>query len=151
MKTRVGALCLLVAALATGDANGQSVAGTYTWEIATSMRRDNNGDTAGEMAEVKLTIETRGDSILGTYAMTPKGRTVPVRNVRGTWKDNTITFKFESQATLNMNGEQRQVQTTQVFNATIEGDAIKGTITTQVPDNSFSAPVRNFAGKRAKA
>ena len=152
MNTRLSGLLLLVIALGASEAAAQSVAGTYTWEVATRMRRDEGGtETVDEKAQARLTIQLKGDSIVGSYAVALPGRETPAREVRGTWKGNTITFNISSRATLNVNGDERQVETVQVYTATIDGDEIKGTITVQVPDGSFTAPVRQFAGKRAKA
>jgi hypothetical protein len=146
----------LVLVLGVAEARAQNVAGTYLIEFDMQLRMGGGGGGAvsSEKAQVKLVLDVKGDSILGSWAMQPSSSanvTVRPREVRGTVQGNAIKFSMAGQARLNMNGNQQTVETITTYNATITGDEIKGTIDSQAVDGSFQAPQRSFVGKREKS
>ncbi|MGH7462533.1 MAG: hypothetical protein ACREMA_16110 [Longimicrobiales bacterium] len=148
MTKRWFALFGVLTVLTAAEAQAQ-VAGTYTWEFPARVRRDDGGETVEQKGLAKLTITVKGDSILGSLASSVPGMPAqPDRPVRGTVKGNAIEFRLNSQARMVTNGEERTVDTVQIYNATITGDAIKVTMTPQVTDGSVSLPARSFEGKR---
>src|SRR5688572_10941976 len=113
-------------AFAAGDAQAQApVAGTYNWELPLSMRRGPDGTTegTGDVAKVTLKLEVRGDSVYGSMDVAAPNRPAqPAREFKGTVKGNTVVFAIVSQARINANGEERALEITNTYTATIDGD-----------------------------
>lgn len=159
MLRRTGKIALIAGsallAIAAGDARAQ-VAGTYEWEMDMMIRRGGDGtETSGDKAKVKLVLEVKGDSVFGTYAVTPPAGAgsinIPPRQLKGTVSGNKVVFTMTGQARLNVNGEEQTVQMVSTYNATVEGDEIKGTIDVSAPEMPMAPPQRSFSGKRVKA
>lgn len=146
-------------AIATGVSAQSPVTGTYTWEFEAMIRR---GDAAAtpesSQSKAKATLvitEVKADSIIGTFgtelpaSMGMASR--PAREIRGTVKGNTIQFSISGQARVNINGEERPIETTRIYTGVIEGDVIKITIETTSNDSSIQMNPQSFEGKRAKS
>jgi hypothetical protein len=131
----------------------QQVAGTYTWEVPTRIRNDGGAVSSSANAVVKLVLDVRGDSVFGTYTMTPPaGSDAPppqAREVRGTVSGNKVQFSMAMQGRVNMNGEERAINSTTSYVITIDGDVINGTIDVHSTDLPMTVPTRTFTGRRA--
>ncbi|HSJ09456.1 MAG TPA: hypothetical protein VK928_06060 [Longimicrobiales bacterium] len=145
----IAGMLLVPAAAASAQ---QQVAGTYTWEMPTRIRNDGGAVSSNANAVVKLVLDVRGDSVFGTYTMTPPaGSDAPppqAREVRGTLNGNKVLFSMAMQGRVNINGEERAINSTSTYTLTIDGDVITGTIDVQTPDMPMTVPIRTFTGKR---
>ena len=143
--------CAIAGILLAPEAASGQVAGTYTWEMPTRVRNEGGTMIGSENAVVKLVLDVRGDSVFGTYTMTPPaGSDAPppqARDVRGTVSGNKVQFSMPMQGRVNVNGEERQINSTTNYAITIDGDVINGTIDVDV--EGMTVPTRTFTGKRA--
>lgn len=148
-----GVITGAVLAFGATEVQAQGVAGTWTWEVQTRIRRDASGTTpTGDKSQAQLVLDVRGDSVFGTYTVSRPGatETAPVpREVRGTVNGNKVVFSLTQQGRVNINGEERESQMTATYTLTINGDEITGVIETTSPDLPVSIPPRTFSGRRA--
>jgi hypothetical protein len=154
MKMLWGSIAFALAAvLAISHAQAQEVAGTWAVNFDKTIKRTADGrDSVAVRGKAQLVIEVKGDSAFGTWTMEGPGGQ-PLK-LRGTWKGNS--FKLVSDV-LTGTSITRAGTTTVTFistyEATVTGDAIAGTTTSQPQNAQFAAMgarARKFEGKREK-
>lgn len=149
MQTLLRAALLIVIAVPAAAQTPASVAGTYEIDYPVRMAMINGEPGEPTMAKVKLVLEVKGDSAIATWQLTGAPREVPAQTLRGTWKGNTVKLSGVSQARIRGNGEEQQISMQQEYDITVDGDTIKGSITTIPPDNiMINMAPRTFNGKR---
>ena len=127
-------LLVLAATLATVPATAafsqtSPLAGTWQVEYQRGVRNE-NGDITVIMGTAKLSLEQRGDSLVGQFAPEPgdDGRTPPPLQFAGKSRGASATFHTVSESRINVNEEIRVVNVSITWELTASGDALTGTM-----------------------
>jgi hypothetical protein len=152
MLTRALAVASLTA-VAAFPLDAQGVAGRWIAEFDRMMRNENGSVSTGEKARLRLVLEQRGDSVTGTLlpvdgAAGPGGSAAPPRQLRGTISGNKVALSSEAEMRRNMNGEESVQRVTMVYDLTLDGDKLDGTMVAKSPDRDM--PARPFSARREK-
>lgn len=105
------ALAGLALAPLTAQAQSSALVGDWSVEITAGMRIENDEATPIR-AKAKLSIVLQGDSLIATLTVEPNENVPPRppgRLSAAKSAANTVSFVQRSQATMNANGEERQV------------------------------------------
>jgi hypothetical protein len=154
MKMLVRALAIAsVFAVATLPLGAQGVAGRWIAEFDRSVRNENGNVSTGDKAKARLVLEQRGDSVTGTLELVdapvgPGGRAARPRQLRGTISGNKVSLSSEAEVRRNMNGEESVHRVTIVYDLTVDGDKLEGTMTPRTTD--MEMPARSFSARREK-
>ena len=147
MRRALGCAALLVI-LTAGGAQAQSAAGTWTADFVRGIRRTDSVEEVIKGQATLVIAEVRGDSVFGTWTVTDGNGTG--RALKGTLKQNVLKAVLApAKATINTNGEIREVTTTVTLEATITGDNLKGTMLTEGLPDRMAAP-REWTATRKK-
>jgi hypothetical protein len=150
--TRLATL-LLFAAASTLSAQHSPFAGAWQVSYVAGMRMQ-NGMASPVNATAVLTIEIQGDSLIGNLVTDPapdRPARPPVRlAARG--DASPIVFVSQGRATVQANGEQREVTVVSTWKLAVAGDSLTGTVERRlegvnVPDQG-AQPV---SGKRRQS
>ena len=144
---RVGLAIIALTTFKT-PALAQGVAGTYVVEYPARIQ-NTNGEENVQMGKARLTLEVKGDSVVGTWLVLDRPDARP-REVRGTLQRNTAKFSLQTEGRINQNGEERTIKMTTDFTATVSGDKVDGTMQLRSSEG-MSQPERKFSGLREKA
>ena len=127
-------LTVLAAALVTVSASAafsqaSPLAGTWQVEYQRGVRNE-NGDITVIMGKAKLSLEQRGDSLVGQFAAEPgdDGRVPPPLQFAGKSGGASATFHTVSESRINFNDEIRVVKVNITWALTAAGDALTGTM-----------------------
>jgi hypothetical protein len=151
-QTLVRALALVcLLAVATSPLAAQGVTGRWITEFDRMMRNENGNITTGAKARARLVLEQKGDSVTGTWelldaAPAPSGRAAAPRQLRGTISGNKVSLSTEIEARRNINGEESVSRLTVVYDFTVSGDTLEGTMTMKAAD--MQMPARPFSARR---
>jgi hypothetical protein len=140
-------LAMVALVTVTTPVDAQGIAGTYLVEYPAQIQVT-NGEENVQMGKARLTLEVKGDSVVGTWLVLNRPDAQP-RAVRGTVQGNTAKFSIESEGRTNQNGEERTIKVTTDFSATVTGGKIDGTM--EFRAEGMSRPARKFSGVREKA
>ena len=147
----IAAVAALAVAPATALAQTAApVRGTFVFEQSL-MFRDGANAMQPQKAEAHLTLEQKGDSVIGTWqvVVVDNSRTIKPMELRGTVKDGTIKLRTEPrEARLQGPNGETTIETYQEYVLTIRGDEIVGTIHTYSTDANVEIPSRDITGKR---
>jgi hypothetical protein len=155
MKTVVRALAtaslFTLAALPVG---AQGVAGRWLAEFDRSVRNENGNITTGDKTQARLVLQQRGDSVTGTLEVLngpagPGGRPATPRQIRGTVSGKKLSLSSEAEARVNANGEESVRKITIVYDLTMDGDKLEGTMIAKSADREM--PARPFVARREKS
>ena len=122
-------LCLL--ALKTTALAAQQPSFVGAWQVAYPLgARVENGNVTPQMATGVLTIVTQADSLVGTLVMdsTPEMPPMPARRLVAKAGAGEATFVSRSEVTLFVNFDERKATMINIWNLTIKGDSISGTV-----------------------
>jgi hypothetical protein len=145
----------VVAALAAAPAIAHAqaaapVGGTFVFEQKL-MFRDGPNAMQEQKAEAHLTLEQKGDSVIGTWQVhvADQSRTIKPTELRGTVKDGTVRLRSPN-LTAHIQGPDGEVtiETYQEYVLTIRGDEISGAIHTYSTNANVEIPAREITGKR---
>lgn len=144
-----------VVALAPLTAQAQSSALVGDWSVAiTAGMRIENDEATPIRAKARLSIVLQGDSLIATLTVEPSENVAPRPPGRLTAvksSANTVSFVQRSQATLNANGEERQVTVTSTWSLTADGDAITGSVSREMEGMMGPGmPAQPVSGTRIK-
>jgi hypothetical protein len=141
----VGGLTLLAAE----RLGAQGIDGTWITEFERMMRNEGGSVTTGEKVRAKMVLQRKGDSVTGIWqvAATEAAASAP-RQLRGTIAGNKVALTTEFEATVNVNGERSTRKLTVVYDFTIDGDKLEGTVTNRSSD--MDMPPRPFSAWRDK-
>jgi hypothetical protein len=126
------------------------VNGTFVFEQKL-MFRDGANAMQEQKGEAHLTLEQKGDSVIGTWQVhvLDNSRTIPPMLLRGTVTDGTVRLRAPSkQAQLQGPDGDTTIETYQEFVLTIRGDEISGAIHTYSTNENIEIPPRDITGKR---
>ena len=126
------------------------VSGTFVFEQKL-MFRDGPNAMQEQKGEAYLTIEQKGDSVIGTWQVyvADQSRTIKPTELRGTVTNGTIRLRTPN-LPAHMQGPDGDVtiETYQEYVLTIRGDEISGAIHTYSTNSSVEIPARDIIGKR---
>jgi len=140
-------------AVAASPLAGQGVTGRWITEFDRMIRNENGNVATGEKARARMVLEQRGDSVTGTWELLGAptgvaGRAAAPRQLRGTISGDKVSLSTSAEARRNINGEESVVTVTIVYDFTVDGDKLDGTMTTRGPDGQM--PARPFSARREK-
>jgi hypothetical protein len=111
------------------------------------MRNENGVVSAGDKARAKMTLQQNGDSITGTWEMVSESsRPATPRRLRGTIAGNKVSLSSEFDATVNIDGAMSTRKMTMLYDFTMNGDKLEGTVTNKSGD--MDMPPRPFSAWR---
>lgn len=119
------------------------------WE---SGRQITNGETIAVMAKGLMKVEVSGDSLLATVTMQSRSDGQPVRppiSFGGRRTDKGASFTQISEATLNMNGEERKQRSVGTWVLDVQGDQVSGQIRREIEGLAIEIPPAAVKGARA--
>ncbi|MHB1313439.1 MAG: hypothetical protein ACYC3L_15585 [Gemmatimonadaceae bacterium] len=150
---RVTAALALGLAFAAPVASAQAhpLAGRWTVEYQRGMRNE-NGEMTPIMGTATLTLEQRGDSLVGTLVPTAgdRGSAQPAQQFAAKAGTEGATFVVTSQAQINMNGEISTRNMTLTWELSASGDALTGTMKRVVEDTDVPSDPAPVKGTRLK-
>jgi hypothetical protein len=141
-------LAMVVLAILRAPTAAQGVAGTYLVEYPARIQNTNGEDNV-QMGKARLTLQVKGDSVVGTWLVLDRPNAQP-REVRGTLQGGTAKFSLQTEGRINQNGEERTIRMTTEFTATVSGDKVEGTMQLRSGEG-MTQPERKFSGVREKA
>jgi hypothetical protein len=118
----------LLLVLSTATAQAADPNGTWTWTFERQ---------GGESVDIKLDLKAEGEKLTGKIYSGERETEI----TDGTFKDDEVTFK----SVRERNGN-KFVMT---YKGKVEGDAIKGTVEFQTPDQSRSRPWEAIRSKKS--
>lgn len=131
------------------SAQGAGVAGTWITEFDRMIRNEGGSVTTGDKTRARLVLQQKGDSVSGTFeVLAPGDAPRPARRLRGTISGDNVTLMSEFEARVNRNGEESTQTITVVYDLTVKGDKLEGTMTNRSGD--MDMPPRPFTATREK-
>lgn len=134
--------------LAVSPVSAQGIAGTWVTEFDRMVRNEGGVVTSGEKTRAKISLVQNGDSLLGTWQVVdnaPNMASNP-RPLKGTIAGNKVQLQSEFKATINRNGETEERTVTVIYDLTLNGDKLEGTMTNRSGD--MDMPARPFSAWR---
>jgi hypothetical protein len=149
--------CALTAAslvAAASPLGAQGVSGRWIAEFDRTVRNENGNVTTADKAKARLVLEQRGNSVTGTLQLVdapagPGGRAPTPRQLRGTISGNKVSLSSEAEARVNRNGEESVQKVTLVYDLTLDGDTLEGTVVGRAAGREM--PARAFRARREKS
>lgn len=130
-------------------AQGAGVTGTWITEFDRMMRNEGGSVTTGDKTRARLVLQQKGDSVTGTFeVLAPGDAPRPPRQLRGTIAGDRVMLTSEFEARVNRNGEESTRTITVVYDLTVKGDTLEGTMTNRSGD--MDMPPRPFTATREK-
>jgi hypothetical protein len=126
---RYAAAATVVLFAATASAQSGTLVGTWQVEYQRGLRNE-NGEITPVMGKGTLTLEQRGDSLIGQLVSIPgdDGRQAPPMTLAARASGASATLISTSNARINMNGDERVVKSTLTWELTANGDTLTGTM-----------------------
>jgi hypothetical protein len=123
------AATLVTVSATTAFSQASPLAGTWRVEYQRGLRNE-NGEITVLMGTAKLSLEQRGDSLVGQLAPEPgdDGRTPPPIQFAGASSGSSATFHTVSESRINFNEEVRVVKVNITWELSATGDALTGTM-----------------------
>ena len=150
LLNRVLAMATLLT-VASSPLAAQGITGRWITELERTVRNENGAVSAGEKTKARLVLAQRGDSVTGTLESldAPEGgRARPPRQLRGKVSGNKASLTTEFEARRNINGEETATKVTVVYDFTMSGDRLEGTMTMKSAE--MDMPPRPFSAVREK-
>ena len=152
MPARTLAIASLLAV--ASPLGAQSVTGRWIAEFDRTVRNENGNVSTSDKARARLVLEQRGDSVAGTLELVdapagPGGRAAGPRSLRGTISGNKVSLSSEAEVRVNLNGEESVRKVTMVYDLTLDGDKLEGTLVARAPDREM--PARPFSARRERS
>lgn len=139
--------CALLTAVNAADA--QTVAGKWTANFPMRVRMQNGMPSAEQQGVALVTLEQKGDSVFGTWAVQNTPAPVPPRQLKGTLRNGQLSLESSpTEAKINMNGNESTVSMRTYYEGTVSGDAIDGTIHSKSEDGTIESPPMKWTAKR---
>ena len=132
-----------------------NVAGSWITEFPIRLRVINGVESSDGVAQARMTLRLKGDSVLGTWQDITRGagQSARTRTLRGTivnGRARVETDPPDERVLRDAEGEQRVMMRT-VYDFTAQGDTIKGTEQSIAADHSSVAHSRPFSASREPA
>ena len=140
----LAALSLLTAA----PLSAQGIAGNWITEFDRMVRNEGGTVSSGEKTRAKMSLVQKGDSVTGTWEVVDNlpNRTATPRQLKGTITGNKLQLSAEFTATVNRNGEVEERKMTMLYDLTLNGDKLEGTMQNRSGD--METPARPFSAWR---
>ena len=136
-------LALAVAA----PAQAQAIEGAWITEFDRMMRNEGGTVSTGDKTRAKMSLQRKGDSVTGTWeVISPSSTPAVARQLRGTIAGNKVSLTTQFEARVNLNGEESARKITVVYDLTLNGDKLEGTMTNKGPNGDM--PARPFSAWR---
>jgi hypothetical protein len=153
MKMPVTALAIACLSAFASPLDAQGLTGRWIAEFDRMVRNENGNVSTGDKAKVRLVLEQRGDSVAGTLEPVdapagPGGPAPAPRQLRGTTSGNKVSLSSEAEVRVNMNGEESVRRVTMMYDLTLDGEKLEGTIVTRGPGGEM--PARPLSARREK-
>jgi hypothetical protein len=135
-------------------AESQNVAGKWIAEYPRAVRNVNGVASGEEQAVAILTIEVKGDSIVGTWHAQNTPNPSAPRAFRGTYSGGKIVFAGEPvTATIRRAGGSSEgnssLQMVTFYEGTLKDGLIEGTFRSESTDQAVTTPAMKWTAKRA--
>lgn len=134
--------------LSASPLSAQGIAGNWITEFDRMIRNEGGTVSTAEKTRAKMSLVQNGDSITGTWEVVDNlpNRTAAPRPLKGTIAGNKVQLQAEFMATVNRNGEQEERKMLVVYDLTMSGDKLEGTMQTKSGD--MEMPARPFSAWR---
>jgi hypothetical protein len=138
--------------IAAAPLHAQGAAGKWSIEYQRGLRNE-NGEITPVMGKGALTLEVKGDSLVGQLAPEPNddGTTPPPIRMAGTAAGAQLHLVSYGSARINMNGDIQTVKQTLTWDFTIAGDELTGTMVRTMEGHDMPATPSPVKGTRAKS
>jgi hypothetical protein len=138
----------VLALLSAAPLSAQGIAGNWITEFDRMMRNEGGTVTTGEKSRAKMTLAQQGDSVTGSWQVIDNApnTTATPRPLKGTIAGNKLKLQAEFIATVNRNGEQEERKITVLYDLTLNGDKLEGTMQNKTGD--MEMPARPFSAWR---
>ena len=141
-------LALVALAIVHAPARAQGPAGSWLVEYPAQIRVT-NGEESVTMGKARLTLQVKGDSVLGTWHVLDRADAKP-RAIRGTVSGNIAKWSLENEGRINDGGETRTIKMVTTFTAIVSGNKVEGTMQSRSPEIDAPSPERKWTGVREK-
>ena len=144
---------LAVAAAATSlAAQGHPLAGAWDIEYERGMRME-NGEATPILGKATLTLELRGDSLVGTLVRpaAPEQPAPPPERISARGTATGAEFVVKTQLTMNLNGEVSTHDAVMTWTLTATGDVLEGTMQRTITGMESMASRSRVKGVRIKS
>jgi hypothetical protein len=132
--------------LAAAPLSAQGVSGDWITEFDRMIRNEGGTVSSGEKTRAKMSLVQKGDSVTGTWQVVDAPAGVAPRPLKGTISGGKVHLTAEFMATVNRNGEEEQRKITVLYDLTLNGDRLEGTMQNRSGD--MDMPPRPFAAWR---
>lgn len=152
MKLVRAVLVALVTLVATtAAAQSSALAGKWDIEYQRGVRNE-NGEVTAEMGKATLTLEQRGDSLVGEFVpFTPDGKPGTKKTAFAAKASGaSAVFVTTAEARLNMNGEERTVKSILTWSLAANGDTLTGSMKRELDGFDMPNAASEVRGTRAK-
>jgi hypothetical protein len=126
-----------------------------TWNVEWEMGRQIiNGEATAITAKGTMKVEVSGDSLLATLTATSRSDNQPITRppvtIGGRATASGAVFTQISEATLNMNGEERKQRSIGTWTLQVNGTALTGSVKRVIEGVEMDMPTAPVTGSRAK-
>jgi hypothetical protein len=137
-----------LALLSAAPLSAQGIAGNWITEFDRMIRNEGGAVSSGEKTRAKMSLVQNGDSVLGTWQVldnAPNMTSTP-RPLKGTIAGNKVQLQAEFMATVNRGGVSEERKMTVLYELTLAGDKLEGTMQNKSGDREM--PARPFSAWR---
>ena len=133
MSRMLAATVLLSAVPALASAQASALVGKWAIEYPGATRNE-NGEITQISVKGKLTIESVGDSLVGTLTpdSMPGAPVRPPTRLAAKGSDGNVVFVTRQEAKLNMNGEEQTRVAVVTWTFTAKGDELTGSVNREI-------------------
>ncbi|MCE2953885.1 MAG: hypothetical protein ACK6DR_04255 [Gemmatimonas sp.] len=153
LPTLLAVAVAIPAAAASLPAQPAPIVGTWNveWEMG---RQIINGEATAVIAKGTMTVVVSGDSLLATLTATSRSDNQPLTRppftIGGRATATGAVFTQISEATLNMNGEERKQRSIGTWTLQVNGTALTGSVKRVIEGMEMDMPPAAVTGTRAK-
>jgi len=130
-----------------------TVAGTWITEFPINLRVINGVESSDGTGKARVSMQLKGDSVLGTWQEITTGGRGRARSLRGVKANGRVRLETDppDERVLNVNGDEQRVRMRTVYDFALTGDALEGEEHGEGLDHSMVGPSRRFSAKREPA
>jgi len=152
-KSVAAAIAVLAVAASSLAAQSHPLAGKWQLDYSRGTRVE-NGESTTIMGKATLTLELRGDSLVGTWLRpADPDDTGPPQPQRFAAKAGATgaVFVLSSQITMNRNGELSTHESVVTWKLDAKGDSLEGTMERKILGSNFPSSPTPVKGVRVRA
>ncbi len=134
--------------LAAAPLSAQGIAGNWLTEFDRMIRNEGGSVSSGEKTRARMSLVQNGDSVTGTWQVldTAPNTTSTPRQLKGTIAGNKVQLQAEFMATVNRGGASEERKVTVLYDLTLAGDKLEGTMKNK--SGEMEMPARPFSAWR---